>query len=39
LVESGDDNGAIRELETVLHNEAIFPSRAEVITLLDELRQ
>ena len=39
LAKSGDGQKAIQELETILSNEAAFPSRAEAATLLEELRQ
>lgn len=39
LAKSGDETGAIRELESILSKEDAFPSRAAAMTLLDELRQ
>ncbi len=39
LAKSGDETGAIRELETILSKEDAFASRAQAVTLLEELRQ
>ncbi len=39
LANSGEDQRAIQELETILSKEASFPSRADAAALLNELRE